>query len=76
MLKNQQLKFIQNLHNSSKEMSGIVSANFKANEVMNIYRNNYYHTLTDALSATYSCVKRLVGNEFFEFLAKNYIDKY
>lgn len=75
MFKKQQLQFIQNLNNPSLSISGISSANFAASEVMNIYRNNYYYTLTGALSATYSCIKRLVGDDFFEFLAKNYIDK-
>ncbi|WP_201340061.1 DNA-binding domain-containing protein [Isorropodon fossajaponicum symbiont] len=44
--------------------------------MIQIYRNHYTLSLIDALKASYSCVLRLVGEDFFKLLAKNYISVY
>jgi hypothetical protein len=41
---------------------------------MAIYRNNVYAALTKALEAIYPVILRLVGDEFFKFAARRYID--
>ncbi|MEE9300841.1 MAG: DNA-binding domain-containing protein [Alphaproteobacteria bacterium] len=42
-------------------------------ERINIHRNHFYTTLTEALQATYPVVCRLVGERFFRQAAKRYI---
>jgi len=41
---------------------------------MAIYRNNVYAALSKALEAIYPVIQRLVGEEFFKFAARHYID--
>ncbi len=43
---------------------------------MAIYRNNVYAALSKALEAIYPVILRLVGDEFFKFAARRYIDAY
>ena len=43
---------------------------------MAIYRNNVYAALTKALQAIYPVILRLVGDAFFKFAARRYIDAY
>jgi len=52
------------------------SENFKGSELINIYHNQYFASLTNTLSKTYSCIKRLVGDDFFNMLAIDFIKKY
>jgi hypothetical protein len=40
---------------------------------LQIYRNNTYSLLTDVLKNTFPAVCRLVGDEFFEYAARQYI---
>jgi hypothetical protein len=40
---------------------------------LQVYRNNTFANLTDALAAIYPVVKRLVGDGFFSYLADSYI---
>lgn len=46
---------------------------FPAARHLQIYRNNTFANLTDALAACYPVVRRLVGEDFFEFAADGYI---
>lgn len=41
-----------------------------------IYKNNVYVALIDALKATYPATLRLVGDEFFVFTARQYLEKH
>jgi len=43
---------------------------------LSIYSNNVFYSLCDALRHTYSTVNSLVGEEFFDALAKQYTLKY
>lgn len=47
--------------------------NYSANVAIEIYRNNYHGNLHDALTGAYPVIVQLVGDEFFRYLAKNYI---
>ncbi|MFQ3307471.1 MAG: hypothetical protein ACI8ZF_000722 [Candidatus Midichloriaceae bacterium] len=42
-------------------------------ELIDIYRNNYYSNLTNALEISYPTVKKLLGEECFEVLCRKYI---
>ncbi len=75
-LKKLQQQFIVDIISPSNNSANyIISTNFSSSALLNIYRNNYYNNLISALRATYSCIDRLVGTEFFDFIAKKYIKK-
>ncbi|MDQ4148143.1 MAG: DNA-binding domain-containing protein [Pseudomonadota bacterium] len=44
-----------------------------ADERLKIYKNNVYVRLIEALEAAYPAVRRLVGDQFFHFAAREYI---
>jgi hypothetical protein len=46
---------------------------FSASERIQIYRNNLFISLTNALQAIYPSIRRLVGEGFFKYLANSYI---
>jgi hypothetical protein len=50
------------------------SATMPGSPRMAIYRNNIYAALSKALEAIYPVILRLVGDEFFKFAARRYID--
>lgn len=50
------------------------SATMPGSPRMAIYRNNVYAALGKALEAIYPVTLRLVGDEFFKFAARHYID--
>lgn len=52
------------------------SINFTSKELIGVYHNNYLLTLIDVLKSSYSCIFRLVGDDFFTYIAKKYIIKY
>ncbi len=54
-----------NLYNYNKD--------FSAKELISVYHNNYIYTLIDTLKSSYNCIFRLVGNDFFNYIAKKYI---
>jgi hypothetical protein len=43
------------------------------NSRLDIYRNNVFHSLSDALADLYPVIKRLVGDQFFNATAREYI---
>jgi hypothetical protein len=47
-----------------------------ARQRMNIYKNNVFATLTDALKKTYASILSLVGEEAFTVVARKYITQY
>jgi hypothetical protein len=49
--------------------------NFSGKDFIDVYRNNYVLSLTEALAASYSAVKRLVGEDFFFYIAKQFVQK-
>jgi len=51
-------------------------SNYPVDVAIEIYRNNYRGNLHDALAGAYPVIKQLVGDEFFRFLARKYIEKY
>lgn len=53
----------------------IVPYGLSEEQRLNIYRNNTFITLTDALSKTYPVINKLVGDDFFAFAAQEFIKK-
>jgi hypothetical protein len=51
----------------------IMALGIDAGRRLQIYRNNFYIGLTEALGAVYPVIQRLVGDDFFNFMAKDYI---
>ncbi len=51
----------------------ILDGRLPAARLLQIYRNNFSISLEDALAADYPVLKRLVGTEFFQFLADRYL---
>ncbi len=49
------------------------SLGFNAHQLMSIYHNNHLHTLTNTLEASYATILRLVGKDFFNYIAREYI---
>jgi hypothetical protein len=75
MLKVLQQQFSVDILQNGNCANYLSNGNFNGKDLIKIYRNNYYITLTSVLSSTYSCIKRLVGKDFFKFLSKQYIDE-
>lgn len=49
---------------------------YAANVAIEVYRNNYRGNLHDALAGAYPVIKQLVGDDFFRFLARRFIEQY
>ncbi len=49
--------------------------NYSAAVAMEVYRNNYRGNLHDALAGAYPVVKQLVGDDFFRFMARKFIEQ-
>ena len=59
---------------NAESVLGIIDGEgFSPSQRMQIYRNNLFISLTDALQAVYPSVHRLVGEGFFKYLADSYI---
>jgi hypothetical protein len=50
--------------------------NYSLAIAIEVYRNNYRGNLHDALAGAYPVIKQLVGDDFFRFLARKFIDQY
>lgn len=46
--------------------------NYSAATAVDIYRNNYFGNLHDALAGAYPVIKQLVGDDFFRFMARKF----
>ena len=51
----------------------IVPHGLSGSQRLNIYRNNTFITLTEALSITFPVINKLVGNDFFAYMASEFI---
>lgn len=49
---------------------------FEPGKHISIYRNNIYANLVEALANTYSLIEALLGHDFFQMTAKEYIRQY
>lgn len=48
--------------------------NYTADTAIEVYRNNYRGNLHDALAGAYPVIVKLVGDDFFRFLTRKYIE--
>lgn len=76
-LKQLQMDFYQDvLTSESTAKNYLKNGNFSAKDLIQIYHNQYFLSLSESLSKSYSCVKRLVGEGFFNKLARDFIVLY
>lgn len=64
------------LEDSPAVLARIRAGRFSAARHLQVYRNNTFANLTDALAADYPVIQRLVGEGFFNFLADAYIRRH
>jgi hypothetical protein len=69
-LRESQEQFYRAIFDKNQKVTGI------DNSRLNIYRQTIFHSLQNALSTSYPVIGRLVGTEFFRFLAQQYIQQY
>lgn len=50
--------------------------NYSLDVAIEVYRNNYRGNLHDALAGAYTVIKQLVGDDFFRFMARRFIEQY
>lgn len=76
-LRELQQAFAAGVLDDESGMPGILEAlrplHFEPARHLQVYRNNTFANLTDALRAVYPVVERLVGTGFFDYLADRYI---
>ena len=58
---------------ASELAEAIAGRGFTSEQCIQVYRNNSFITLTEALAATYPAIVRLVNRGFFDFAAAQYI---
>lgn len=73
-LKALQQKFYQDVLYPDKAQNYLGNNNFSGNDLIKIYHNQYFNSLKHTLGNSYSCVKRLVGEDFFNMLAKHFVE--
>ncbi|WP_163133640.1 DNA-binding domain-containing protein [Agarivorans sp. Alg241-V36] len=74
MLKQLQQEFSDSLNQTNTSVEARLANNaLSPDESMQIYQNNYLLSLSEALSATYPTVQKLVGEDYFKFVAKSFI---
>jgi hypothetical protein len=75
-LREVQTQFVDDLlaDEASRSAAWIVDDGLAPARRVQIYRNNLFTSLTDALTALYPVVNRLVGDDFFRFAAHRYIE--
>jgi hypothetical protein len=73
-----QKNFAKHIYNKSDSaiIPKISSKDICALERLNIYRNNVLGSFDDALTLTYPITKKIVGDDCFQSLIKNYHQKY
>lgn len=65
-----------NIGTKTSVHQSILSKGISGERRLQIYHNNVYISLQDALRAVYPVVCRLVGEEFFRAMANEYIDRH
>lgn len=72
-LKTLQQKFYQDVLRPDKAQNYLGNEYFSGSDLIKVYHHQYFNSLKQALANSYSCVKRLVGDNFFNLLAENFI---
>ncbi len=79
VLRDMQAEFSANIfdrENPTRFMEQIRANGLSADRRIQIYRNNVYASLTEALRAVHPVVHKLVGDGFFKYAANEYITHY
>lgn len=73
-LKQMQQNFASALLSDDRQITDcLMASRFTPNQLVQLYRNNFYISLGEILSDTFPVVRELVGDEFFAQLGKAYI---
>lgn len=64
------------IHGGTDILPQLRTSSLPAARRMSVYRNNFYSNLASALAATYPVVRRLVGNDYFDQVAREYVRTY
>lgn len=74
-LRNLQQAFLRNVFDARDDavLPHVRPDPVAAAELLSVYRNNIFGNLTDALAETYSAVRKIVGEAFFEYATAEYI---
>jgi len=75
-LRELQIGFAASLNNreaAARFATGVRAAGLAPERRLQVYRNNHFASLTEALAAVYPIVRRLVGEAFFNQAARAYI---
>lgn len=64
------------LSGDEKIVADISSVPSPARDRLDIYRNGYYLRLLDVLEKDFPCLKQIQGEEFFDNIGRQYIDRY
>jgi len=76
-LREQQIEFARAVYDGSTAMESRLRTNgLSGARRLQVYRNNVFAGLTEALRAIYPVILRLVGNGFFDHAARHYIERY
>lgn len=57
-------------------IDNVVEDEFTSDELIQVYRNNLFISLTEALRASYPIVDKLVGEGFFAYMANHFVKKH
>lgn len=68
-----QANFYQDVVGLDDTKNYLNNGNFTGTDLIQIYRNQYFMSLSETLGKSYACVKRLVGEDFFNTLAIQFI---
>ncbi|SMN01128.1 Conserved domain protein [uncultured Candidatus Thioglobus sp.] len=68
-----QQMFYQDVLCSDAVQGYLGNDNFSGGDLIKIYHNQYFFSLKQALGNSYSCVKRLVGENFFNSLTSDFV---
>lgn len=69
-----QQAFAEALHYQPSNVSKLIaSSQFPAEQLLQVYRNNFIISLSEVLEATYPCIKAVVGEECFSQLARQHV---
>lgn len=76
MLKQLQEQFSSDVVGLTAKGDYIKNGRFSQKQLVQVYHNNYYVSLTEALVITYPGIIKLVGQEFFEFICRKFIKQH
>jgi hypothetical protein len=66
----------EQINTSALSLKQSASNQFKDSQRLQVYRNNFVISLREALASVYPVIQKLVGEEFFQHVAREYVQRY